>query len=510
MKRIYFILMITALGACSTQTEKKGEKSPEEVKKYTIEQFYKNIDYYGGSFSPDESKLLVTTNETGIFNLSVLPVDSGAAIKLTRSTEESLYAISYFPEDNRILYSSDKGGNELDHIFLLNEDGTTRDLTPWEKAKSGFAEWARDKKSFFFTSNNRNPKFFDLYEMKIADFGITMVFQNDEGLDIGVISKDKKFLTLSKSLTSANNELYLYDLENKTQKHLSPHDGDAQYEAQFFDLDGKHLFYLTNENNEFQYLIQYDLSTGKKEKVWSTKWDVWYAYNSYNEKYRVIGVNEDARTIINVVDLATGDNISLPDFGDGDIKSVQISNSEQMMRITVGSSSSPSDLYIYNFETKKMQRLTRSLNPEIDPGDLVKGAVVRYPSFDGLPIPAVYYKPHSANPGNKVPAVVWVHGGPGGQSRLSYNSLIQYLVNHDYAVLAVNNRGSSGYGKEFYKMDDKKHGDADLKDCIYGKNFLTGTGVVDPEKIGIIGGSYGGYMTMAALAFTPDEFAVGR
>jgi len=92
---------------------------------------------------------------------------------------------------------------------------------------------------------------------------------------------------------------------------------------------------------------------------------------------------------------------------------------------------------------------------------------------------------------------------------LSYSSLIQYLVNHDYAVLAVNNRGSDGYGKSFNKMDDRKHGDVDLKDCIYGKNFLTGTGVVDTDKIGIIGGSYGGYMTMAALAFAPDEFAVG-
>ncbi|MEZ5147851.1 MAG: prolyl oligopeptidase family serine peptidase [Bacteroidales bacterium] len=97
----------------------------------------------------------------------------------------------------------------------------------------------------------------------------------------------------------------------------------------------------------------------------------------------------------------------------------------------------------------------------------------------------------------------------GGQSRVSYFALIQYLVNHGYAILAVNNRGSSGYGKTFYKMDDKKHGDVDLQDCIYGKNFLKSTGVVDADKIGIIGGSYGGYMTMAALTFAPDEFACG-
>ncbi len=140
---------------------------------------------------------------------------------------------------------------------------------------------------------------------------------------------------------------------------------------------------------------------------------------------------------------------------------------------------------------------------------MVAGKVVRYKSFDGLDIPAIYYQPHSASPDAKVPALVWVHGGPGGQSRVSYFALIQYLVNHDYAVLAVNNRGSSGYGKSFHQMDDRKHGDVDLKDCIYGKEFFASTGVVDTSKIGIIGGSYGGYMTMAAMAFTPDEFAVG-
>ncbi|HAA15934.1 MAG TPA: S9 family peptidase, partial [Cytophagales bacterium] len=134
---------------------------------------------------------------------------------------------------------------------------------------------------------------------------------------------------------------------------------------------------------------------------------------------------------------------------------------------------------------------------------------VRYPSFDGLDIPAIYYKPQQATADNKVPALVWVHGGPGGQSRVGFNQLIQYLVNHGYAVLAVNNRGSSGYGKTFFAGDDRNHGDKDLQDCIYGKKYLQSLDYIDADKIGIIGGSYGGYMTMAAMTFTPDEFKVG-
>jgi len=149
------------------------------------------------------------------------------------------------------------------------------------------------------------------------------------------------------------------------------------------------------------------------------------------------------------------------------------------------------------------------MNPEIDPDNLVNAEVVRFKSFDGLEIPAIYYKPLTASKKNRVPALVSVHGGPGGQSNVGYNPMTQYLVNHGYAVLAVNNRGSSGYGKTFYKMDDQNHGDKDLKDCIYGKKWLQSLEYIDSTKIGIIGGSYGGFMTMAAMTFHPDEFKAG-
>ena len=225
---------------------------------------------------------------------------------------------------------------------------------------------------------------------------------------------------------------------------------------------------------------------------------------SENEKYRVIALNEDGKNKLILTETASGKEIAFPDIQDGDIKDVNISDSEKLMRLTVGTSKAPNDLYVYNIETKKLDKLTQSLNKEINADDLVSAEVVRFKSFDGLEIPAIYYKPLQASTENKVPALVWVHGGPGGQSRVGYFSLIQYLVNHGYAVLAVNNRGSSGYGKSFYKMDDRNHGDKDLKDCIAGKNWLAEQDYIDAEKIGIIGGSYGGYMTMAAMTFAPD------
>jgi dipeptidyl aminopeptidase/acylaminoacyl peptidase len=179
------------------------------------------------------------------------------------------------------------------------------------------------------------------------------------------------------------------------------------------------------------------------------------------------------------------------------------------MAFYVNGDRSPNNLYAYDFGGEKPVRLTDSLSKQIDPADLVDSEVVRFKSFDGMVIPSIYFKPQQATAENKVPALVWVHGGPGDQTRKGWSAGIQHLVNHGYAVLGINNRGSSGYGKTFYTADDRKHGKEPLWDCVEGKKYLTTLPYVDASRIGIIGGSYGGYMVLAALAYKPEEFAVG-
>ena len=281
------------------------------------------------------------------------------------------------------------------------------------------------------------------------------------------------------------------------------------YSPQAFDPTSKYLYYLTDEGGEFQYVKRYELATGKTEVVEREPWDVMYTYFSEGGKYRVTATNADARTVIKVREHATDRPVQLPKLPDGDITGVTISPSEKLMAFYLNGDRSPPNLYVYDFATRKATRLTDSLNPEIDPADLVDSQVIRYKSFDGLPIPALLYRPHGASAENKVPAIVLVHGGPGGQARTGYKAQVQFLVNHGYAVLDVNNRGSSGYGKTFFTADDGKHGREPLWDCVEAKKYLISTGWVDPRKVGIMGGSYGGYMVLAALAFKPEEFAVG-
>ena len=474
---------------------------------YSIEQFSQSNRVGGGSFSDDETKLLVSSDESGIFNVYEIDIASGEKKQKTFSDKESFFAIDYLPGANQILYSADKGGNELSHIYLMKEDGITTDLTPGENEKASFAGWSKDKKSIYITSNKRNPQFFDFYKMNIESWESEMLYQNDNGINISDISEDETWFAFSQIITTSENKLFLTNRINNSTIELSEIPGS--YYASGFSKDNKYFFYITDVDKEFSYLVKYGIETKEKEVLFETKWDVMYSYLSENERYRVIAVNEDGKNILFIKDLINNSDIYFSEVEDGDIKAVSFSESEEKMRLTIGTSKSPNDIYVYNIANKKLKKLTETLNPEINPDDLVAAEVVRYSSFDGLEIPAIYYKPLNATQRDKVPALIWVHGGPGGQSRTGYSPLIQYLVNHGYAILAVNNRGSSGYGKTFFKMDDLNHGDKDLKDCIWGKKWLQTQDHIDAEKIGIMGGSYGGYMTMAAMTFTPDEFNVG-
>ncbi len=508
MKSLKLLLPFLLLIGCAPTSDVR------EVNKYTIEQFYKNINVGGGSFSPDETRLLINSNESGIFNAYEIDIKSGETKMLTSSTEESFFGQSYFPNDDRFVYSFDEGGNENFKVYMMSTDGVAKDLTPGDSVRNGFWGWSRDEKSMFLTSNRRDPRFMDIYELAISSMDdenpiSEMLYQNNDGLNVGAISPNKRYFAITQTLTSADSKMYLYDKETGEKTDISVHEGDAQYSPQFFSLDNSELYYTTDQDAEFVYLAKLDIESGQVEKVYEDNWDVWYAYPSKNEKYRVVGINQDAKTNVRIFDLESGIEVELPEIPGGSISSVGISKSEKLARLTVSTSSSPSNIYVYNFETGDLKKLTNTLNAEIDPEDLVEAKVVRYASFDGTEIPAIYYQPKNASSSNQVPALVWVHGGPGGQSRLSYFALIQYLVNHGYAILAVNNRGSTGYGKTFNHMDDKNHGDKDLKDCVAGKDFLASTGVIDMDRVGIIGGSYGGYMTMAALTFEPEAFDVG-
>jgi dipeptidyl aminopeptidase/acylaminoacyl peptidase len=478
-------------------------------KQYSIEQFLQTTKVAGASFSPDEKRILFSSNETGIFNAYSLPVAGGKPVALTKSTTDTTFAVSYFPKDERILFRRDKGGNEQHHLYVRTPDGKEKDLTPGEKLRADFFGWSGDLAAFYVLTNERDARYFDLYRYDAKSYARTLVFQNDVGYDVSNLSRDGKWVALDKSRTTSDSDIHLYNVETKELKHITPHKGNALYYSATFDPASTALYYLTNDGSEFTRVARYTLAEGKTEDVERADWDVVYTYFSWNGAYRVTAINADARTVIRVHDVKAGKLVELPQLPEGDITTVSIARSEKRMAFYHNGDRAPSNLYVYDFGTRKVTRLTDTLSKEVDAADLVEASVVRFKSFDGLEIPNILYKPHQASAENKAPALIWVHGGPGGQTRKGYSPLMQYLANHGYVVLGINNRGSSGYGQTFFTADDQKHGKEPLQDCLEAKKYLASLPYVDGTRIGIAGGSYGGYMTLAALAFHPDAFNVG-
>ncbi|MDY6889848.1 MAG: alpha/beta fold hydrolase, partial [Pseudomonadota bacterium] len=395
--------------------------------------------------------------------------------------------------------------------YVREVDGSIKDLTPGDETRAGFAGFTKDGSQFFISSNQRDAKFMDLYRVDSETYKVSPVYQNELGLDVGAISPDGRFIALSKNNSNKDSDTYILDTYKKTLKpHLiSQHDDPAQYTPETFSADGKYLYYSTDAKGEFSQMWRYELATGKHTPALEDEWDVTFIYFSKSGRYQVSGVNADASTKVSILDTLTGKQVAMPALPNGNLHGVNFSSDEKTMAFYLNSDTSPSNLFVWQVGSNKAKQLTNTLSKDIDQNDLVESTIVRFKSFDDLEIPGVLYKPKQANRNNKVPALVWVHGGPGGQSRTGYRAMQQHLVNHGYAIFAVNNRGSSGYGKTFFHLDDKKHGTDDLQDIVYGKKHLQSLEWVDADKIGIIGGSYGGFMTAAALAFEPEEFKVG-
>jgi len=476
------------------------------IEQYSIETLMSNNRSSGGYFSKDASKLIYSSDKSGIFNIYEVDLKTNEETQLTDSEEESFFSRGYSPSTDEVIYSADIGGNENSHIYIIR-DGKSIDLTPGKNTKASFFGWTNDELEMYVISNYRDARFFDLYKIDIETLNSKMVFKNDRGYNLNSISHNDNYLVLSLNISRSEQKLFLYDVKSKQQVEIS--NQVANFSGQNFDKNDENYFYTTNYDSEFYYLMSYNLKNGERKIVFETDWDVAFSYLSKNNSYRVIAVNEDAQNKLTITNMSDQSNLNLIGFENMNINSVGFSDDEKILRVSAGSPNSPGDIYTYELSTNKLNKITSNLNSKVNPNDLVNAEVVRYKSFDGLEIPAILYKPHQANKLNKVPALVWVHGGPGGQSRVGYRALIQYLVNHGYAILAVNNRGSSGYGKTFYALDDQNHGEDDLQDCVWGKKWLQDQDYINPDKIGIIGGSYGGFMTMAAMTFEPEEFKVG-
>lgn len=513
------VASLFALAACeqgSYSGGDAGETASTERATYDAATFHQTTSFGmassgGHAFSAETGRILISSDETGVFNAYAVDPESGDREALTDSETNAMFALSWFPEDDRVVVTADIGGNERNHIYVRELDGRLNDITPGDEVRAQFLGWSPDGTDMWVMTNERDAAAMDIYAYDTLSYESGVVFQNDDSLQIGDVSPDGRWLALVRNRTSADSDILLLDLSDKDAEPelITEHEGNISYGVYTFTPDSQALVYATNEHGEYNEAWTHDLSTGERAPLVTADWDVSFVGFSPSGRYRVSGVNADATTQVTILDLETNEPVALPELPAGELRSVRYSRDESQIAFLINAATSPSNLHIVDLGTQDHAQLTNALNPAVTEEEMVDASVVRFESFDGLEIPGIMYRPHGASAENPVPALVWVHGGPGGQSRIGYSATIQHLVNHGYAVYAANNRGSSGYGKTFFHMDDRRHGEEDLRDIVAAGDYLRSLDWVADDQVGVIGGSYGGYMTAAALTFHPEAFEVG-
>lgn len=483
--------------------------SAQPVPRYPVAAFFETASVVGASFAADGRAILVSANWSGVYNAWAVPTDGGDPVRLTWSTTDAVFAQAFFPADGRLLFTRDRGGDELTHLFVRELDGRERDLTPGAALKAGFGGWARDGEGFFVLTNERDARVFDLYELAADDYRRTLLFENDGGYDVRAVSPDRRYVALTRTRTPSDADVLLHDRVDRTTTCLTLHTGSVSNGVIDFDATGDALFLSSDEGSEFVYVVRHHLATGERTTVLEASWDVVDAAISPRGTYLVAAINEDGRSALRVVELETMRELAVAAPARAVITDVRFSDDERQLAFYASGGRAPRDLHVTSVGSATARRLTTSLGPAIDAARLVDARVVRFASHDGLEVPGLLYMPHEASSAAPVAALVMVHGGPGGQARVGWNPVVQCMVNHGYAVFDVNHRGSSGYGKTYYGLDDRRHGEADLADVLASRTMLVDSGLVDPARIGVMGGSYGGFLVLAALTTEPTAFAVG-
>jgi dipeptidyl aminopeptidase/acylaminoacyl peptidase len=459
------------------------------------------------SFSSDESLVAYVTDAGGRMDVWVAPVGGGEPRQVTH-VEGFVAGVSFSPTQDMLVYGADVGGNELPHLFLTNAaGGAPKDLNAGDPATSraDLVRWADDGKSFLYISNRRDEKYLDLYEYVLATGKSELLWESSGTLAFALPSRDHKRYAILETISDVNANIYLAQRGKKETVLLTPHEGDVMFMPTAFSADGSTLYYTSDEGSEFTALYAMDLATKRSKLVLEDKWDVEYGAFSQQWKYFFTKTNEDGTPKIVVTDAATGKPLPLPSLGgEGALVPLEFSRTDRFMAATLVTDTAPVDLYVIDLGAGTATRLT-DVEPESLRGrKMVAGESTRVPSFDQKPVPAYVYRPSGSGP---FPAVIDVHGGPTSQSTRRFDRMRQYLVSKGYVVMVPNVRGSTGYGKTWTKLDNLDLGGGPLQDVVACKRWLVENAAVSADRVVVLGGSYGGYMALAAAAFTPGEFA---
>jgi len=479
-----------------------------------IAQLYYTRSTFGPAWSPDGREIVFTTNLTGRFNLWRVPAAGGFPIQLLQSDDRQTGAV-WSPDGKWIVFEQDFGGGELYDLFAVSRDGADIiNLTNTPDISESGARWSPDGSMLALSyrpkdSSNRNIALLD-WETKNVRKLTNEQTKNREWYGAIWSPDGKTIYSTRANAGDTDSDVYRVDVATGQLENLTPHTGDVLYSVSSISPDGRTLLIASNEKSGYSNVALLDVVSRKRTWVTDTKWEADAGEFSPDGKMFTYTVNADGRTNTYMVDRESGRPAPLR-FAEG--MTVPAGNprayspSSDRLLISHQSSTEPSDLWIYDVATGQSRQLTFSAVASLSPSRLPTSQLVYYKTFDGKAISAFLWVPYNLKRDGTNPGIVLPHGGPTGQTVDNFNKTAAALASRGYVCIAPNVRGSTGYGMEFQRANYKDIGGGDLQDEVYAAHFLADTGYVDAKKIGITGGSYGGYMAMIAIGRTPDVWA---
>jgi dipeptidyl aminopeptidase/acylaminoacyl peptidase len=479
-----------------------------------IAQLYYTRSTFGPSWSPDGHEIVFTTNLTGRSNLWRVPVVGGFPIQLLQSDDRQTGAV-WSPDGKWIVFEQDFGGGELYDLFAVSRDGAdVINLTNTPDISERGARWSPDGSMLALSYR---PKDSSNVDIALLDWKTKSVrkLTNEQTKNrewYGAIwSPDGKTIYSTRgNAGGTDSDVYRVDVATGQLENLTPHAGDVLFSVSSVSPDGKTLLIASNEKSGYSNVALLEVGGRKRTWVTDTKWEADAGEFSPDGKTFTYTMNADGRTNIYMVDRESGKPTPLR-FAEGITIPAgnprAYSPSGNRLLISHQSSTEPADLWIYDAATRQSRQLTFSAVASLNPSRLPASQLVHYKTFDGKTISAFLWVPFNRKRDGTNPGVVLPHGGPTGQTVDSFNKTAAALASRGYFCIAPNVRGSTGYGMEFQRANYKDIGGGDLQDEVYAAQFLADTGYVDAKKIGITGGSYGGYMAMIAIGRTPDVWA---
>jgi len=468
----------------------------------------------GGAWSPDGKEVVFTTNLTGRFNLWKVNAEGGWPVQLSQSDDRQ-YNATWSPDGKWIVFASDKGGGEIYDLFAIPSDGgEIVNLTNTPDISENSAVWSPDGSRMAISYK---PKTASAIDVAILDWkshdvhNLTQEKTKDHVWGGAFWSPDGKYIYTTRSDAGFNDsDVYRIDVATGASENLTPHQGQNRSSLSSVSPDGRTLLITSDKPGGNPNVAFLDVST--KQITWATdtKWEAQSGDFSPDGKQFTYIVNEDGRSDAYLGDVSThrGAEIKFP-VGLNNFAGNPSSFSPSGGRLLIDhqSSTQPGDLWVYDILKQAPQQLTISAVASLASAKIHPSVLVHYKSFDGKIISAFAWIPYNLKRDGSNPAIVLPHGGPTGQTTDYFSRTTIALVSRGYICIAPNVRGSTGYGMDFQKANNKDLGGGDLQDEVYAVKFLETSGYADPKKIGITGGSYGGFMTLMAIGKTPDIWA---